>query len=268
MSDTSDDTMLNAAPSSPTIARHRAITRVPARLRSVASAAREVERAQAPCEVLRSANSLRDAVHHARPCRRAEPAILGETNSKIARRGELRAARNMRADEREAYHAWRSALMSPPHVPSWHALTTSDPRHTNAARDFPAAPEDLAALYATSGLSLPHLAAWLADPAKSTADARGALRALARVRRVRTRVAKMYIGRHGNRVLHQGAPVNSSVLNRKDLRVVNRVLKLTRRKRFAVVAQVRRAMAALDEVQSMANLIIEDMERDADSCDN
>lgn len=232
--------------------------RAPARLREVASAAQCIEGTGDLVQLAAGAVSLCHAVANMKTDYHVRHAMVAETDAGIARRGEARAVENMTVGERDVYRAWRNGTYSPPQVPEWGSVMTADCDQRRGAMRFPAAPEDLAALYETSGLCLSHLAAWLGDPSKSTPHAREALRALARVRRVRTRIAKMRTKRCGSRAASKAAMAERSTLRRKDVHVLNSVLGLVCRKESAVLGQAHRVLDAISEVRALVRHMMKD----------
>lgn len=174
----------------------------------------------------------------------------GLTKEEVDRTGERRAEEQMPQQERAAYDGWRDGSLELPAVSSWTELKTTEQALRKAAKEFPAGPGDLSTLYKTSDLKLPQLAAWLADSSLSTTEARAALKAIGRVRRMRMRVAKEQSPTGGTRALGVKPGEKHMKGQQKEVRVLRGVLKSTRVMKKDVQSRVQKVIAALKEVEN------------------
>lgn len=169
-------------------------------------------------------------------------------------RGEERAKREMSEDERCHYLDWQTESFVPPAVSNWDEVKTRQPESLKRAKEFPASPNDLAALYKVSNLNLPKLAGWLDNPSLSTAEARASLKAIGRVRRVRARVCKEQ-GSQGSARAISGGPSHRGTdqkTPKKEVRVLKGVLKSVRVFRKDFRSRMVKVMRLLEAVERNA----------------
>lgn len=228
--------------------------KVPPRLLPVVTMAQALKPADGPDVLEEKARALKHALTELNTNMEpsdAEPADAGRGDAEhFDRLAESRAEKQMPEKELAAYNAWRQGVFQPVPVVNWDHVKSTDESRRKTAKEFPAGPGDLCTLYKTSGLKLPHLAAWLAVPALATEEACEVLKAIGRVRRVRMRAAKAQSSTGGVPALGVRSGSMKPKGQQKDIRVLRGVLKSVRVVKNDLQSRLQKALKALKDVEN------------------